>query len=97
MLSVRLPEPLQERLAAYCARTGSTKSAVLQQAVRDFLERRGPAAPASRPARVGKSYEAFRRAGLVGAIKAAADEKETRSGAGKEAVRKQVHTRRAGR
>ncbi len=39
MLSVRLPEPLEQALAAHCAATNLTKSAVVQQALEEHLKR----------------------------------------------------------
>ena len=95
MLSVRLPEPLQGRLAEYCIQTGVTKSTVLQQALSDFLSRRTAgdvSASTQTAARApGKAYQAFARAGLIGAIAAGAPgQKGIRSGANKEAVRATV-------
>ena len=95
MLSVRFSENLQSQLADYCARAGVTKSTVLQQAVSDFLSRRNvgesSASGKSAPNRPGKVYEAFARAGLIGAIAAEpAGTKGARPGANKETVRKTV-------
>ena len=94
MLSVRFPEGLQDRLADYCARTGVTKSTVLQQAVADFLSRRSADKTAAMSKilvnRPSKAYEAFARAGLIGAIAAPPGGKGTRPGADKETVRKTV-------
>ena len=38
MLSVRLPEPLEQELAAHCAATQLTKSAVVQKALEKHLK-----------------------------------------------------------
>lgn len=94
MLSVRFPEVLQDRLVDYCARTGATKSTVLQQAVSDFLSRRAvkksPVTTQTAGSRPSKAYEAFARAGLIGAIAASPGTKGGRPGADKETVRKTV-------
>ena len=73
-LSVRFSPSLQEKLVDYCAATGATKSMVLQEAVTEYLARQQvkPAlkASASRAAAGGsKTYQAFARAGLIGALK----------------------------
>ena len=39
MLSVRLPDPLESQLAAYCETVGLTKSAVVQAALEKHLKK----------------------------------------------------------
>lgn len=42
MLSVRLPEPLESQLAAYCETAGLSKSAVVQAALEKHLKKLAP-------------------------------------------------------
>lgn len=66
--TVRLPEELDERLAAYCTRTGAVKNRVVVLALRSYLEEPGvPALPVARsfepdelPAREQAILEEFR-------------------------------------
>ena len=44
MLSVRLPEPLENQLAAYCEMAGVSKSSVVQEALEKHLKKQLPAA-----------------------------------------------------
>jgi hypothetical protein len=73
-LTVRLDTAVEAALDRYCAESGVTKSAVVQQSLAAFLvdrqtaerrPRRG-AAPGA-PARHSANYLAFARAGLIGA------------------------------
>ena len=69
-LSVRFSPDLQGKLTEYCSLTGTTKSMVLQQAVLEYLVRQDekkPAVPAARS--TSKAYQAFQRAGLIGALR----------------------------
>ena len=42
MLSVRLPDPLESQLAAYCETAGLSKSAVVQAALEKHLKKLAP-------------------------------------------------------
>jgi predicted DNA-binding protein len=42
MLSVRLPDPLESQLAAYCESAGLSKSAVVQAALEKHLKKLAP-------------------------------------------------------
>ena len=42
MLSVRLPDPLENQLAAYCSAVGLSKSAVVQVALEKHLKKLAP-------------------------------------------------------
>lgn len=83
-LTVRLTPSLEEALDAHCARTGETKSHVVQECLAEYLLRQ--ATPhVGEP--VSENFAAFRRAGLVGSV-----EGSGRS-ATKEAVRAHVRAR----
>lgn len=69
-LTVRLPEPLERALDAYCEEHGRTKSEVVQESLSAHL-----AAAASDKAErggqrraVSRTYQAFKRAGLIGVL-----------------------------
>jgi len=68
-LTVRLPQPLEDSLEAYCARHGLTKSHVVQECLATYLVQASDeeVATGSRP-RISPAYAAFKRAGLVGSV-----------------------------
>ena len=66
-LTVRLPQPLDAHLDAYCAAHGLTKSHVVQESLAIYLAQAQAEAPGRKmPAAVSPAYAAFKRAGLVG-------------------------------
>lgn len=68
-LTVRLPQPLEDSLEAYCAKRGLTKSHVVQECLAAYLVQARTAEAASAPqAPVSAAYAAFKRAGLVGSV-----------------------------
>lgn len=68
-LTVRLSEPLERALDAYCAEHGRTKSEVVQESLSAHLSRAAASAAGSGKApQVSRNYLAFKRAGLVGAL-----------------------------
>jgi hypothetical protein len=88
-LTVRLPEPLDRALDAYCTANGLTKSHVVQQCLAEYLARRPEAAGPRKD--VSANYFAFKRAGLIGCASG-----ESVS-ATKEVVRKRALERLKGR
>lgn len=68
-LTVRLPEPLEKSLDAYCVAHGLTKSHVVQECLTNYLvqARTHPSASTS-GSTVSAAYAAFRRAGLIGCV-----------------------------
>lgn len=57
MLSVRLPPPLEQELATWCARQGVTKSQVVQEALADyFVAAKAQAVPPPPPAEPDLSF-----------------------------------------
>jgi hypothetical protein len=57
MLSVRLPAPIEQELAAWCARRGVTKSHVVQEALAEyFVAAKTQAAPPPPPAEPDLSF-----------------------------------------
>lgn len=64
-LTVRLPDPLDRALELYCAERGVTKSHVVQECLAAYLVGQEGARPS---ARVSGNFEAFRRAGALGAV-----------------------------
>jgi hypothetical protein len=70
-LTVRLPPPIDQALADFCASHGLTKSQVVQQSLAEHLQR---AAQPDARARAGKlenvspAFAAFKRAGLIGSL-----------------------------
>jgi hypothetical protein len=57
MLSVRLPSPIEQELAAWCARQGVTKSHVVQEALAEyFVAAKAQATPTPPPAEPDLSF-----------------------------------------
>jgi hypothetical protein len=69
-LTVRLSEPLERALEAYCAEHGLTRTEVVQESLTEHLGRAARATGDGLAGRsVSRSYAAFKRAGLVGALR----------------------------
>jgi predicted DNA-binding protein len=54
MMSVRLPEPLESLLAAYCESAGLSKSAVVQAALEKHLKKLAPGLAAASGTKIYK-------------------------------------------
>ncbi len=68
-LTVRLPQPLEDTLDAYCAERGLTKSHVVQECLTTYLVQARTGKAAAQPkGQVSPAYAAFKRAGLVGSV-----------------------------
>lgn len=67
-LTVRLPQPLEEKLEAYCADAEVSKSHVVQECLAAFLVNRVVHGPDEKRPQASAAYTAFKRAGLVGAV-----------------------------
>ena len=65
-LTVRLPQPLERKLEAYCAEHGLTKTHVVEECLARYLVTAGDEAEAAAP--MSENYLAFRKAGLIGCV-----------------------------